>query len=161
MPLSSALGTAGLQNGVCTSETRPTTPYTGQLIYETDTGLLRVWNGSAWGSPKLDNPLTVRSGSTDRVVPFAMAAGSSGFVNASTATVTFPAGRFTATPMVTTGLFWVGATYNLYMQVSMYDLSSTGFTWYATDTRNGNSWNLSYLSIHWHAIQMTSSSGAG
>lgn len=38
----------GLRPGVCTSTTRPTTPYTGQIIYETDTGYLRVWDGSAW-----------------------------------------------------------------------------------------------------------------
>jgi len=38
----------GAKPGVCTSTTRPTTPYTGQIIYETDTGYLRVWDGSAW-----------------------------------------------------------------------------------------------------------------
>lgn len=47
----------GLRPGVCTSTTRPTTPYTGQIIYETDTGYLRVWDGSAWDylSQKQDN----------------------------------------------------------------------------------------------------------
>lgn len=39
---------SGLRPGVCTSTTRPTAPYTGQIIYETDTGYLRVWDGSAW-----------------------------------------------------------------------------------------------------------------
>ena len=38
----------GLRPGVCTSTSRPTTPYTGQIVYETDTGYLRVWDGSAW-----------------------------------------------------------------------------------------------------------------
>jgi hypothetical protein len=33
---------------VCTSTTRPTSPYTGMIIYETDTGQMLVWNGSAW-----------------------------------------------------------------------------------------------------------------
>lgn len=46
MPISS--NNVGLRPGVCTSTTRPTTPYTGQIIYETDTGYLRVWDGSAW-----------------------------------------------------------------------------------------------------------------
>lgn len=36
------------QAGVCTSTTRPASPYEGQLIYETDTDLLRVWTGSSW-----------------------------------------------------------------------------------------------------------------
>ncbi len=40
----------GLRPGVCTSTTRPTSPYTGQIIYETDTGQMLVWNGSSWGS---------------------------------------------------------------------------------------------------------------
>lgn len=38
----------GLRPGVCTSTTRPTTPYTGQIIYETNTGYLRVWDGANW-----------------------------------------------------------------------------------------------------------------
>ena len=36
------------QSGVCTSSTRPATPYEGQVIYETDTDKVMVWNGSAW-----------------------------------------------------------------------------------------------------------------
>ena len=36
------------RNGVCTSSTRPQAPYVGQMIYETDTQVLRVWLGSAW-----------------------------------------------------------------------------------------------------------------
>ena len=35
--------------GICTSTTRPTSPYVGQSIYETDTNLVFFWNGSAWG----------------------------------------------------------------------------------------------------------------
>jgi hypothetical protein len=38
----------GVRPGVCTFATRPTAPYEGQQIYETDTDLSYVWNGSAW-----------------------------------------------------------------------------------------------------------------
>jgi len=38
----------GLRPGVCTSSTRPTAPYEGQMIYETDTDKTLFWNGSAW-----------------------------------------------------------------------------------------------------------------
>ena len=38
----------GLRSGVCTSSTRPTAPYEGQMIYETDTDMVALWNGSAW-----------------------------------------------------------------------------------------------------------------
>jgi hypothetical protein len=39
---------SGIQPGVCTSTTRPQAPYEGQVIYETDTDKVLVWNGSAW-----------------------------------------------------------------------------------------------------------------
>lgn len=32
----------------CTSTTRPTAPAQGTLIYETDTGAVRIWTGAAW-----------------------------------------------------------------------------------------------------------------
>lgn len=38
----------GIRLGVCTSTTRPTVPYEGQMIYETDTDYVQIWNGSAW-----------------------------------------------------------------------------------------------------------------
>jgi len=42
--------TQGQKSGVCTSSTRPQSPYVGQMIFETDTNLLKVWLGSAWSS---------------------------------------------------------------------------------------------------------------
>jgi hypothetical protein len=41
----------GLRTGVCTSTTRPTAPYAGQKIYETDTKNELTWDGSAWSKP--------------------------------------------------------------------------------------------------------------
>jgi len=38
----------GLRSGVCTSTTRPSAPYEGQMIYETDTDKVLVYNGSVW-----------------------------------------------------------------------------------------------------------------
>ena len=49
MPFSSVLGANSvIRPGVCTSTTRPTVPYEGQLIYETDTDRVAAYNGSAW-----------------------------------------------------------------------------------------------------------------
>lgn len=49
MPLSSVLGASSvIKPGVVTSSTRPSVPYIGQLIYETDTNRLAAYNGSAW-----------------------------------------------------------------------------------------------------------------
>ena len=46
MPISNLSN--GLRTGVCTSTNRPTTPYEGQVIYETDTDLSYVYNGTSW-----------------------------------------------------------------------------------------------------------------
>jgi hypothetical protein len=49
MPLSSVLGAQSLiKPGVCTSSTRPASPYEGQTIYETDTDLVKSYNGTSW-----------------------------------------------------------------------------------------------------------------
>ena len=49
MGLTSALPNAIIQPGVCTSTTRPTSPYKGQTIYETNTGSLLVYYGTTTG----------------------------------------------------------------------------------------------------------------
>jgi hypothetical protein len=36
------------QSGVCTSTTRPASPYEGQVIYETDTDRILFWDGTTW-----------------------------------------------------------------------------------------------------------------
>lgn len=48
MAISSALGTGSLTPGVCTSSTRPTSPFEGQMIYETDTNRVLIWDNAAW-----------------------------------------------------------------------------------------------------------------
>jgi hypothetical protein len=52
MPISRYIETSNLARpGVCTSTTRPASPYEGQVIYETDTDRTLVWNASAWVAP--------------------------------------------------------------------------------------------------------------
>lgn len=49
MPLSTVLGAQSLiKPGVCTTATRPASPYTGQMIYDTTVATTLVWNGTAW-----------------------------------------------------------------------------------------------------------------
>lgn len=49
MPLSNYLAPSAIAKpGVCTSSTRPASPYEGQVIYQTDNDQLLVYNGSAW-----------------------------------------------------------------------------------------------------------------
>jgi hypothetical protein len=49
MPLSSVVGAQSIiKPGVCTSSTRPAVPFEGQMIYETDTDKVLVYNGTDW-----------------------------------------------------------------------------------------------------------------
>ena len=49
MPLSTVLGAQSLiKPGVCTTATRPASPFEGQMIYDTTTDTQLVWNGTAW-----------------------------------------------------------------------------------------------------------------
>lgn len=48
MGIDSGYGIGSLKQGVCTSTTRPAAPFEGQMIYETDTDKVLVYNGSAW-----------------------------------------------------------------------------------------------------------------
>ena len=46
---------------ICTSSTRPGSPFTGQTIFETDTNKMKVWLGSAWsgGTQHVDIPSSI------------------------------------------------------------------------------------------------------
>jgi len=64
---------SGFRPGVCTSTTRPTAPYEGQMVYETDTDMVALWNGSAWRyiaatTPTNGTVLQVATGSTSTQV---------------------------------------------------------------------------------------------
>jgi hypothetical protein len=48
MGIDAAYGIGSLKQGVCTSSTRPASPYTGQVIFETDTKQTLVYSGAAW-----------------------------------------------------------------------------------------------------------------
>jgi hypothetical protein len=49
MGITQQIGASSLiKPGVCTSSTRPASPYAGQTIFETDTNKTLVWNGTAW-----------------------------------------------------------------------------------------------------------------
>ena len=68
MPLSSVLGAQSLvRPGVCTSSTRPASPFEGQTIYETDTDFVRSYDGSNW---KTVNGAVVCTSSTRPSSPF-------------------------------------------------------------------------------------------
>lgn len=63
MGYSSGIGVGSQKTGVCTSTSRPSSPFEGQMIYETDTDILAIWNGTAWkqlaAATKTGSPLQV------------------------------------------------------------------------------------------------------
>jgi hypothetical protein len=82
-----------------------------------------------------------------------MSAGKTGTISAgATTTVTFPVGRFTQAPIVTTGTEILSAV--TFRGVHIYSITSNGFT-IANPTAN------TITSANWQAIQMTSSSATG
>ena len=91
----------GLRPGVCTSTTRPTNPYEGFHIYETDTDIEYVWNGSAW------------------VVNYVSAASPAftGTPTAPTATAGTNTTQLATTAFVTAGINTIGATSTTYTPV--------------------------------------------
>jgi microcystin-dependent protein len=89
--------------------------------------------------------------------PFAMAAGTVGATNGTTI-ITFPAGRFTQSPIVQFTPSWVSANGNptTGWPVIPYPSAPTSSAVGVQLTNNSGS-----AGVHWVAIQMTSTSGAG
>ena len=102
----------GLRPGVCTSSTRPTAPYEGQMIYETDTDKVLVWNGTAWypnwntawgqvGYASRTSAFTLSASSTDVTGLSATWTAVSGRMYKTTAFVYFSVGTGTGSLFVT------------------------------------------------------------
>ena len=115
----------GLRPGVCLSTTRPTAPYEGQMIYETDTDKTLFWNGSAWvninsvspdftGTPTASTAAAgtnnTQLATTEFVRSLIQYQGSELTVTTAGVTVTFTSGRFTATPIVALAPSYVTAS---------------------------------------------------
>lgn len=109
MGLSQQIGASSLAKpGVCTSTTRPATPYEGQMIYETDTDKVLIYNGTAW----VPNPMIF---TTEAVRDAALTSPSEGMVVYLTApTVPAAAGTVTNVPTgvltIYNGSVWVCKT---------------------------------------------------
>lgn len=54
---------------VVTSSSRPSGPYVGMMIYETDTGIVRIWNNSIWENVGTDNTSRGKKGLTISQTP--------------------------------------------------------------------------------------------
>ena len=164
MGLDSAYGVGSLKPGVCTSTTRPTNPFTGQTIYETDTTLAKVWNGTAWveyppgkanlASPTFTGTVTIPAGaSISGFAPLANAA-LTGVPTAPTATAATNTTQIATTAFATTAdalkaniaspTFTGNATFpNITFDAASGTISSQGVGNFKTIAANGRGVGIS------------------
>jgi hypothetical protein len=147
MPITNYLPSSRLiQPGVCTSSTRPASPFEGQAIFETDTDRMLIWNGSSWIIP--NSPASSPVPTEFTYLPFRYQVGSTS--GSGTFSVTFAVGRFTAAPMVVSQSKSIGSNV-------AYDFTNVPTTSGFTIERNvSGTWTS-----QWIAIQATSGAGAG
>lgn len=114
---------------------------------QTLTGTIRVYG---YSKGNLTQPQTIQ--------PYSMSAGTASITgtgaSSATATVTFPVGRFSQTPVINV----TPATTGTAFFASFQSQTSTGFT--ARISIASGTFSTTQ-SVHWTATQMTSSSGAG
>jgi hypothetical protein len=121
--------------------------FPGRLIYRLDTNRLESYTGSAWS----------HSGGGG---PYAAAAGVSSFTMNGTATTTttvnFPAGRFTAAPIISLGKQMSGRGEIVFFAINS---TTSGFTLGAQSASGAA--RTDAVGCSWTAVQMTPTSGAG
>lgn len=132
MPISQQIGSSSLAKpGVCTSSTRPASAYEGQMIYETDTDRILVWNGSAW---ILSSSVGPYSNSSVTVAPnFLVYLSGANAAAVNGATLAYNAAQYDDTSSVnlSTGVFTVPANqsgvYKFVCNANCYNIGTTGY----------------------------------
>jgi len=124
---------------ICTSSTRPASPFSGQAIYETDTTRILVWVTSSWvGIAKADNVTVNSSGimsGTQQPRFFATRSGDTSYVGGSDIvfnTAVYNVGSHYST---TTGLFTAPVAGTYIFDVGVYQSAAVRQLWFRI---NGN-----------------------
>ena len=143
-----------IQPGVCTSTTRPASPFEGQAIFETDTDRMLIWNGTVWVMPnkpstnpdglELVTTATCSSGGTavDGVITVGTAVSSVTVTNAFSATydnyfVTWTGGIFSTLALL--GVYMGATTGSGYYGAKVY--SSVSGTVGGAGDNNNSQWS--------------------
>jgi hypothetical protein len=122
---------AGFKPGVCTSTTRPSAPYEGQMIYETDTDRILVYNGSSWILQK-----SIGSYSTTNVTTYPnflvyLSGGNGSAANGATLAYNTAQYDDTSSVSLSTGVFTVPANqagvYQFVCNANCYNIGSSGY----------------------------------
>lgn len=128
------LGIGSLKPGVCTSSTRPASPYEGQSIYETDTDRVLFWNNSAWiGIGKTDTVSVSSSGVlTATAQPRFLATRSSNLSYTGGSAVVFNATTYNVGSHfnTSTGLFTAPVSGNYAFEASIYQSGAIYQLWF-------------------------------
>ena len=130
---------------VCTTATRPASPYTGQAIYDTTTATQLIWNGTAW----------VNTGRIGQVVSTtktdAFSTTSTSYVDITGMSVSITPTAATSTILVITGLALSAGAARGYAQLVRGATNiaiSTGFAGSnQTSVTYGNNYMTQYVSI--------------
>lgn len=153
---------------ICTSTTRMSSPVEGQVVYETDTKTINIYDGSAWirwggvvGTTAGPQSTTVSSHFGNG--SYAMAAGNVTVVPTGTSyaltAYTFPTSRFSVAPIVSATLSSAqGGTQRLIPRVNAITSSGCDVYCYTGDASN---WSTGNQIVNIIAVQMVSNGAAG
>jgi len=145
-------GVTGAQSvirpGVCTSSTRPASPYEGQGIYETDTDRILFWNNSAWvGTGKTDAISVNASGVlTATVQPRFLATRSgnlTGYTGGSSVVFNATTSNVGSHFNTSTGLFTAPVSGNYVFSASIYQSRAVRQIWFMLNGNRERSFVLS------------------
>lgn len=148
MPLSSVIGADTIiKPGVCTSTTRPASPYDGQVIYETDTDRCLVWNSTGWVQLSTG---TANAPGLELVKTQTVGSGVSSVTVSDVFSSTYANYRVIVSGMdasnANSGLFWqLGSTTTGYYSTEYYD-AYTGASTGANRRSNSASWEAGVTS---------------
>lgn len=134
MSFSQVIGaSSAIRPGVVTSSTRPSVPFDGQLIYESDTDRLAAYNGSAWitqNGLQLIKTQTIGSAVTSVQVTSAFSATYDNYL------ITLEGGAATTSRALNLSLGSTATGYYSYFGYGAYNAT----TWTGSNNSNGASW---------------------